>query len=105
MSTTLAFLLRTHRVAAGLSQNRLAAHVGVDPAYINRLERGRHTPTAEVVRSVACALNLSDYDRAALFVSAGHWPWNLSPEDTRLIVELGGRISQAAAVRVQEQSA
>ncbi len=95
----LAFLLRGYRVAAGLSQNRLAKSAGVDPAYVFRLERGdpkwQHPSRAVVVR-LAHVMNLDDYGTNRLLVSAGHWPWSLSAEDTRLLLEIGGKISQAA---------
>jgi transcriptional regulator with XRE-family HTH domain len=59
-------LLRTYRIAAGLSQNQLARWTGVDPAYINRMERspdqqgsGRSwRPSRQVVLAMADALGL-----------------------------------------------
>jgi transcriptional regulator with XRE-family HTH domain len=39
MSEIFGALLRQRRIESGLSQNELARRVGIDPAYINRLER------------------------------------------------------------------
>jgi transcriptional regulator with XRE-family HTH domain len=55
-------LLRQYRVRAGLSQNALARQAGVDPAYINRLERQttiRTHPSRRVILSIADVLDLS----------------------------------------------
>src|SRR5690349_15023575 len=56
-------MLRRLRISAGLSQNRLAHEVGVDPAYVNQLERaGQVSRTGRVLRSpiprrtIVCAI-------------------------------------------------
>ena len=53
-------LLKAHRVAAGLSQNRLARLARIDPAYVNRIEarRGRCDPSRQVVLKLIEALGL-----------------------------------------------
>jgi transcriptional regulator with XRE-family HTH domain len=68
-------LLRTLRLRAGLSQNRAALLARVDPAYVNRLERGTLTTASRrVVLHLADALDASEQDRERLLVAAGHCP-------------------------------
>jgi predicted ATPase/DNA-binding XRE family transcriptional regulator len=58
--------LHRHRVAAGLSQEELAARAGLSRRGITDLERGaRRTPHPATVRRLAEALDLSSQDRAA----------------------------------------
>jgi transcriptional regulator with XRE-family HTH domain len=70
--------LRAFRGRAGLSQNRLAREAGIDPAYVNRLERASlgdsRAPTRRVVLSLASALTLGPVDRERLLVAAGLCP-------------------------------
>lgn len=79
-------LLRSLRVRAGLSQNQLARRAGVDPAYVNRLERApaasASLPSRRVVLAFAAALEVGPVDRERLLVAAG-----LCPES---IARLGG---------------
>src|SRR5215218_5193837 len=79
-------LLRALRVRIGLSQNQLARRAGVDPAYVNRLERAAATstslPSRKVVLSLADSLEAGPVDLERLLVAAG-----LCPES---IVRLGG---------------
>lgn len=97
MSTELAFVLRSQRLSAGLSQNSLARRAGIDPAYVNRIEKGVPGKVSSgVLRSLAYTMGLSDYEGDRLLIAAGLWPWSLSPEDTRLLLEIGGKIAQAA---------
>lgn len=49
--------IRTLRIEAGLSQEELAASVGVDQAYISRLEAGEKNPTILTLWHFAQALN------------------------------------------------
>lgn len=108
MSTTLAFTLRSLRLSAGLSQNALARQAGIDPAYVHRIEKGgvgwQH-PSRAVLTQLASVMRLNDYETGRLLVAAGHWPWNLPPEDTRLLLEIGSKIVQAAGSRTQEATA
>lgn len=71
-------LLRTLRTREGLSQNALARRAGVDPAYVNRLERAPPTSTAlpsrRVVLSLASALDVSRTSTERLLVAAGLCP-------------------------------
>jgi transcriptional regulator with XRE-family HTH domain len=79
-------LLRSLRVRIGLSQNQLARRAGVDPAYVNRLERAAATstslPSRKVVLALADSLEAGPVDLERLLVAAG-----LCPES---IVRLGG---------------
>ncbi|MGE3910608.1 MAG: helix-turn-helix domain-containing protein [Chloroflexota bacterium] len=79
-------LLRSLRVRMGLSQNQLARRSGVDPAYVNRLERANpdssSLPSRKVVLALAETLEAGPVDVERLLVAAG-----LCPES---IVRLGG---------------
>jgi transcriptional regulator with XRE-family HTH domain len=79
-------LLRSLRVRIGLSQNQLARQAGVDPAYVNRLERAPASssslPSRKVVLALAESLEAGPVDVERLLVAAG-----LCPES---IVRLGG---------------
>jgi len=48
--------IRIRRVAAKLSQEKLAASVGVEQSYLSGLEAGRRNPTAVTLWHVAIAL-------------------------------------------------
>lgn len=78
--------LRSLRVRIGLSQNQLARMAGVDPAYVNRLERAptesATLPSRKVVLALWSALEASADDRERLLVAAGHCP--------EVIVQAGG---------------
>jgi transcriptional regulator with XRE-family HTH domain len=79
-------LLRSLRVRMGLSQNQLARRAGVDPAYVNRLERAPSTstslPSRKVVLALADSVEAGPVDVERLLVAAG-----LCPES---IIRLGG---------------
>ena len=79
-------LLRSLRVRMGLSQNQLARRAGVDPAYVNRLERAApdstSLPSRKVVMALAETVEAGPVDVERLLVAAG-----LCPES---IVRLGG---------------
>jgi transcriptional regulator with XRE-family HTH domain len=79
-------LLRSLRVRMGLSQNQLARRAGVDPAYVNRLERASpdstSLPSRKVVMALAETVEAGPVDVERLLVAAG-----LCPES---IVRLGG---------------
>jgi transcriptional regulator with XRE-family HTH domain len=65
---TLGALLRTRRLAAGLSLRELARRTAISNAYLSQLERGRHDPSLRVLRAVSSAL---DVPLATLLVRAG----------------------------------
>lgn len=68
-------LLRKLRLEAGLSQNALAKKTGVDPSYINRIERGeRQPPSVGVIHDIARALELDSFSVDQLLLGAGYAP-------------------------------
>jgi transcriptional regulator with XRE-family HTH domain len=50
--------VRRLRLAKGLSQEALAAEVGVDMRYLGGIERGQENPTIKVVGNIAKALGV-----------------------------------------------
>lgn len=50
--------LRTRRLSAGLTQERLAELAEITPIYVSELERGRYSPSLAVVERLARALGL-----------------------------------------------
>ncbi|MEA2525864.1 MAG: Helix-turn-helix domain, partial [Thermomicrobiales bacterium] len=48
----------THRLAAGLSQVRLAALADISMSYVSLIERGKHRPADEIVARLAAALGV-----------------------------------------------
>lgn len=82
--STFSGLLRTYRVGAGLSQNALARKVGVNPAYVNRLESGERRPAKRrYVLELAQALNLDEPATNQLLEAGGHLPVGFEQVDTR----------------------
>jgi transcriptional regulator with XRE-family HTH domain len=82
---TFGAMLRRLRIAAGLSQNQLARQAGVDPAYVNRLERaGQQTRTGRTIQyerpgratflALAEALDISTGQTDRLLFLVGHAP-------------------------------
>lgn len=68
-------LLVRLRRQRGLSQNQLARLAGVDPAYVNRIERERTGPPSRFVTICLWeALEVGPDDRERLLVAAGHCP-------------------------------
>lgn len=80
-------LLARMRVQAGYSQNALARRAGVDPAYVNRMEKTAASdrpqiPLRPVVLALWEALSPSPIDRDRLLVAAGYCP--------QVILDAGG---------------
>ncbi len=68
---TLGAQIRRHRLAATLTQERLAEKAGISPAGVAALESGRRrTPRLTTLRLLADALDLDAAQRAALAVAA-----------------------------------
>lgn len=63
--------IRCHRKAAGVSLRRLAKIVGVDPAYLSRVERGMVHPSDTLLQAIAAALKI---DGDELLLLAGRVP-------------------------------
>lgn len=82
MDTPFGALLRSLRIRSGLSQNLLARRAGIDPAYVNRLERApedsANLPRRRVVLAMAGALELGPVDTERLLVAAGHCPESIA---------------------------
>jgi transcriptional regulator with XRE-family HTH domain len=77
-------LLKTYRVAAGLSQNALAKRVGVNPAYVNRLESGERRPSQRhYVLDLARELRLNEEQTNRLLEAGGHLPRGFDRMDAR----------------------
>ena len=51
--------VRDRRMAAGLSQEKLAETAGLHPTYISMVERGVRNPTLDVAARIAKALEVS----------------------------------------------
>jgi transcriptional regulator with XRE-family HTH domain len=51
--------VRTRRLAAGMSQEKLAERAGLHPTYISMVERGRRNATLDVAARLAKALKVS----------------------------------------------
>jgi transcriptional regulator with XRE-family HTH domain len=67
----LGFLLRKHRLAAGLSQEELAERAGISARAVSDIERGlRMAPRPETIRMLADAFALDAVDRAKLLAAA-----------------------------------
>src|SRR5262245_1454152 len=78
---TFATLLQQYRVAAHLSQEKLAERAGLSVAAISALERGvRKTPHMATVRLLAKALRLSAAERAMFGTTARMPPEPYQPE-------------------------
>src|SRR5919107_701216 len=64
-------LFQRWRERAGLSQNALARRMGVNPAYVNRLEHGgRGATNRELVEAAADALGLGAADPSLQLVAS-----------------------------------
>jgi transcriptional regulator with XRE-family HTH domain len=51
--------VRDRRMAAGLSQEKLAETAGLHPTYVSMVERGVRNPTLDVAARIAKALEVS----------------------------------------------
>jgi transcriptional regulator with XRE-family HTH domain len=67
----LAAELRKSRLAAGLTQEELAAKAGLSREYVNYLERGRRSPTVTVFIKLCFAMNVYPPDLLARILPAG----------------------------------
>ncbi len=82
-------LLKTHRLAAGLSLRALAARAGIGHTLLVRSETGSRPPASpREVLALAAGLGLAPADRDALLGAAGFWPGAflaLGPADPTLL--------------------
>src|SRR5712691_979959 len=83
-------LVKYYREQAGISQNALARKIGVNPAYINRLEKwSMGANNRELIEQVAAALSLPALEGDRLLATAGHLPAafsKLGPGDETLLI-------------------
>ena len=70
--------LRSQRRLANLSLRQMAERTKVSNAYLSQIERGLHTPSMRVLRSIAQALDVS---AEAMLVQAGLVADKLADED------------------------
>lgn len=52
-------LISRHRIAKGISQERLAELAGIHRTYISQIERGLKSPTLEVLIRISTGLDLA----------------------------------------------
>lgn len=58
IAAAIAAAIRHLRAEQGISQENLAVLAGVDRAYMGRLERGKASPSVEIIDRIAAALGL-----------------------------------------------
>ena len=83
--------LRAQRRLANLSLRDMAQRTNLSNAYLSQIERGLHTPSVRVLRSVAQALDLS---AETLLAQAGFWGQDSEksgPEPTSTVAEVAIR--------------
>jgi transcriptional regulator with XRE-family HTH domain len=97
VATIFGAVLRELRIENGLSQNALARRAGIDPAYVNRLERApaqsTNLPSRRVVLDLAEAMELGPVGRERLLVAA-----NLCPESIARLGEWDQTLGDVAGV-------
>jgi transcriptional regulator with XRE-family HTH domain len=92
MSEPLGDFIRTQRSLARLSLRQLADLAEVSNAYLSQVERNLYTPSAQVMKSIAGALDLSAetlYARAGLLDEDAEAP----PLDVEQAIRLDERLS------------
>jgi transcriptional regulator with XRE-family HTH domain len=57
--------IRKHRKLAGLTQEKLAEKVDINPVYMGQIERGFRVPTVDVLLRIARALGVRLRDLVA----------------------------------------
>lgn len=72
-------LLMGYRTRLGISRNKLARKVGVDPSYLSRIEHGLRQPPREyIVKAIISALKLTPYEQDALLMAGGYAPTSIN---------------------------
>ncbi len=96
-------LLKRYRVAAGLTQEELAAQAGLSPKGISDLERGaRQTPRKDTVALLAEALKLSERERLLFENSARrHGDQFSSPQPVRMLPSSGDTLPPLVGRRAE----
>lgn len=90
--------IRHRRQAAGFSLRKLAETVGVDPAYLSRVERGWAPPSDTLIRAVAQALGIESDE---LFLLAGRvpasWQQTIAASPSRAVATLRSALASCVA--------
>lgn len=101
--------IREHRERANLSLRRLAERAGVSNPYLSQIERGIRNPSAEILKRLSRALEISAetlYTRAGLIedgpaaptvVDAIESDRNLTPRQKQVILDLYRALVDAGA--------
>jgi transcriptional regulator with XRE-family HTH domain len=97
-ATSFGVVLRSRRVAAGLTQEALAERSGLGVRSIQGLEQGETHPRRETLRRMAAALGLTG-ERLAAFELAGQPPARPPMSTGGARAETGGRSRTASAPR------
>jgi transcriptional regulator with XRE-family HTH domain len=78
--------VREHRERLGMKQLALAARIGLDPSYWNKIEKGkRPPPSVERVRDAAATLRLGIEATVELLALAGYSAGALSDEPPQVV--------------------
>jgi transcriptional regulator with XRE-family HTH domain len=101
--------IREQRVRANLSLRRLAERAGVSNPYLSQIERGIRNPSAEILKRLSRALEISAetlYTRAGLIedgpaaptvVDAIEADRNLTPRQKQVVLDLYRALVEAGA--------
>ncbi|MCA1672554.1 MAG: helix-turn-helix domain-containing protein [Actinobacteria bacterium] len=92
--------LRAQRRLANLSLREMARRTHLSNAYLSQIERGLHTPSVRVLRSVAQALDLS---AETLLAQAGLWDDRPETEEHDGAVHATERAIRADSRLTEEQ--
>jgi transcriptional regulator with XRE-family HTH domain len=106
--------IREQRERANLSLRRLADRAGVSNPYLSQIERGIRRPSAEILKRLSRALEVSAeslYTRAGLIEEGGAAPTvveaveadpALTPRQKKVLLDLYRALLDAASVTEQE---
>ena len=101
--------IREQRVRANLSLRRLAERAGVSNPYLSQIERGIRNPSAEILKRLSRALEISAetlYTRAGLIEDGPAAPTvieaiesdrNLTPRQKQVVLDLYRALVEAGA--------
>lgn len=88
--------IKSQRELANLSLRQLAEIAKVSNPYLSQVERGMYKPSADVLRNIATALNISAetmYERAGLLDSTAEAPGEAGAGSVERVIGLDGRLS------------
>jgi transcriptional regulator with XRE-family HTH domain len=108
--TELGSFIRQQRERANLSLRRLAERAGVSNPYLSQIERGIRQPSAEILKRISRALEISAetlYSRAGLIEQGSQPPTvveaieadrRLSPRQKQVLLDLYRALVEAGSV-------